>query len=142
MPRDASSVFIVNLDTGEYMLADHYALRERGMPGGHREADGVSTQQWLDAIAKASGNAPRPMSRAASYEDTLVDLSSGRSTTQEKAQTQHLGIEGGWTDLDCVDTPDFLDALRSLHGLGPCDRAYLGFEAAADDDETPSAPSP
>jgi hypothetical protein len=117
------------------MVADHYALVEREMPSGYEQAEFVSNQGWLDAIAKASGNDACALPRANSDEDTLVDLSSGRSMTQHKAMARDYGVDSGWSDMDCVGPLDFLDALRELRGLEPCDRAYLGEEPVA------SAPS-
>lgn len=85
MPLGAGEVFVVNLSTGEYMVADHYALVERGMPDGYERASDVCDQEWLDAIARAAGEEPTEVPEREDDEDIVVNLSNGDSRTQHKA---------------------------------------------------------
>ena len=129
MALAAGEVLLVDLGTGGAMLADHYALRERGLPDGYVPAEGIGTQAWLDAIAAARGRDPEPLPEAWSDRDVLVDLATGASRSQHKAMTRDHGIDAGWTDLDGLSPLDLLDAVRAACGLDPCDRAELGGEA-------------
>ncbi len=126
MALGAGEVFVVNLSTGEYMVADHYALVERGMPDGYEKASDVGDQEWLDAIARAAGEGPTELPEREDDEDVVVNLSNGDSRTQHKAYTRDYGVEVGWHDMDCVGPLQYLDALRDLYGMEPCDRAELG----------------
>lgn len=85
MPLGAGEVFVVNLFTGEYMVADHYALVVRGMPDGYERASDVCDQEWLDAIARAAGEEPTEVPEREDDEDIVVNLSNGDSRTQHKA---------------------------------------------------------
>lgn len=131
MALDAGEILIVNLGNGSYMVADRYALIERSTPDGYEQARDVSGQEWLDAIARASGAEPCRLPRPLADEDVLVCLADGRSVTRHKALA-HQRMDAGWEDLDCVGTLDFLDALRAAGGLEPCDRAELGEGPEAD----------
>jgi len=46
-------VLMINLETGETLEADEYALKERGRPEGYREADYVSVKEWIEALQAA-----------------------------------------------------------------------------------------
>ncbi|WP_155931548.1 hypothetical protein [Methylopila sp. 73B] len=49
------SVLLINLRTGETMVADAYALRERGLPEGWHVAASVSIDEWISALRAAVG---------------------------------------------------------------------------------------
>jgi hypothetical protein len=133
MELGTDGVLIANLRTGEYMVADHGALRDRGMPAGFETAGpgDLPTQSWLDAIADAAGEPRQAMGKTPDLHDTLVNLATGASATQHKGMTRDHGVPHGWTDLAEVGPLDLLDALRAALGREPCDRGDFGQSAPA-----------
>jgi hypothetical protein len=45
-----SEVLLINLDTGEEIVADHDALLDRGMPDGYRTLDGMPKEELWKKI--------------------------------------------------------------------------------------------
>jgi hypothetical protein len=53
--NDEHKILLIDLSTGETMMADKMQLRSRGMPGNYRVADLVITAEWIEALRKALG---------------------------------------------------------------------------------------
>ena len=126
MPLSENEVLIVNLKTGAYMVADHYALVSRGMPDGYQVAEKVRTKDWLVAIADETGNDRYPVPDDGDDWDVFVNLSTGGCIDQHKRMTSVHGAPEGYANLAEVGTVDLLDALRKAKGLEPVDRSEMG----------------
>jgi uncharacterized protein (AIM24 family) len=46
-------ILLVNLETGETIQADPYAMKDHGRPDGFVEAETVTTEQWVAALQRA-----------------------------------------------------------------------------------------
>lgn len=55
--RKMTSVKIVNLETGQFIEADPYVLREQCIPHGYRFADDITVEEWIEALQKACARA-------------------------------------------------------------------------------------
>ena len=51
---DNRDIKIVNLKTGEVWNADYYALKERGMPDGFKDASDVTKEELLEMLFERS----------------------------------------------------------------------------------------
>lgn len=93
----------------------------------------VEPAEWLHAIADAAGLPRQPLARSPGYEhDIVVNLATGTSQAVHQDVVHEHGAPDGFRVLSEVEAFDFLDGLRGVRGLPPCDRAAMTADISDD----------